>query len=87
MPSRYHVIMLLSPQACLSPAVTGSDTTSFLSSQVLFGQYAKTGPLGIWRSFPLARGVGIVWIIFIYITISLNVTQDSNILVYTYTVS
>ena len=33
--------------------------------QVLIGQYAQSGIIGIWRAFPLARGIGLAWIIFI----------------------
>ena len=61
--------------------------SSSFSFQVLFGQYAKAGPLGIWRSFPLARGVGIVWAILIFVGNSWDVPSYSRVMVYIYAVS
>ena len=52
------------------------------SFQIVVGQYSKLGPLGIWRSFPLARGIGVVWIFLSAITVLNNTIYASKSLVF-----
>ena len=50
------------------------------------GQYASLGPLGIWRSFPLAFGVGIFWMILIGINMTHYTIEISKYLTYFFAV-
>ena len=61
--------------------------SKYIHFQVLIGQYSRAGPLRIWRSFPLARGFGICWLILIFLITSIKVNGSSINLVYIYDVS
>ena len=54
---------------------------------MLIGQFAKSGPLDIWRYFPLARGVGVAWLILILVDTCFNILEASKVLAYLYQVS
>ena len=61
-------ILRLTPVACcMFRPVTKYSPKSFIIAkiQVLIGQYAQTGLLGIWKALPLGRAVGFAWVIFI----------------------
>ena len=54
---------------------------------MVISQYAKLGPLGIWRAFPLARGVGVAWLLFMTINTSHFAKELSRNFVYLVIVS
>ena len=49
---------------------------------MLIGQYAKLGPLGVWRSFPLARGLVLFWLLFVLWNLIQGMVYFSDIFVY-----
>ena len=57
-----------------------------LSFQMAFGKYAKSGPYGLWRAFPLGTGIGVVWIIMSFVAICQEAVQKSRAFVHLFAV-
>ena len=60
---------------------------TLLIIQVLIGQYSQRGPLALWRSFPLLRGLSFIWIIFVTINCAYGVNEASRTLTFLFAVS
>lgn len=42
--------------------------------QIAIGQYSKLGLFGLWRAFPIGRGIGVVWLFFSFVMICQQVS-------------